>query len=290
LPPDVLTSGGRVNHPTLRLNDGFDRTSPELAGAVKKLQELLNKDGFGLVVDGRFGRDTDRAVKSFQREHELDDDGVVGRFTWAALLDAEPSYTTTLAPDDAGMLAELIQAVPFKTAIDAAAERHELPVCIIGAIGSRESGWGLRLKPQGSSGTGDFIPRPYPTRFRKDRLRPDGRGFGRGLMQIDFDSHEFARSGPWRDPAANIDYGARVLAANRDFLKPTTALKGDRLLRASIAAYNCGTSNVLRAIRDGLDVDFYTSGRNYSADVLNRAGWFCGQGWEWATHPAQRIS
>jgi hypothetical protein len=35
----------------------------------------------------------------------------------------------------------------------------------------------------------------------------------------------------------------------------------------------------LHALRDGRDVDFYTSGRNYSADVLNRAGWFGGHGW-----------
>src|SRR5258706_9937784 len=96
-------------------------------------------------------------------------------------------------------------------------------------------------------------------------------------MQIDFDAHPFARCGAWRDPGANIDYGASVLALALDFLRRRTTLSGDRLLRASIAAYNCGPGNVLRATQVGLDFDYYTSGRNYSADVLNRAGWFYGR-------------
>jgi hypothetical protein len=45
-------------------------------------------------------------------------------------------------------------------------------------------------------------------------------------------------------------------------------------LRAATAAYNCGIGNVLNALRGSLDLDYYTSGRNYASDVLNRAGWF----------------
>ena len=38
--------------------------------------------------------------------------------------------------------------------------------------------------------------------------------------------------------------------------------------------------NVLRTIRDERDVDFYTTGRDYSANVLDRAGFFQTHGWK----------
>jgi len=73
--------------------------------AVKRVQETLIDDGFelprstvqlqlgdiplteysGQTVDGRFGSETLATVKAFQRGHELEDDGIVGRFTMEAL-------------------------------------------------------------------------------------------------------------------------------------------------------------------------------------------------------------
>jgi peptidoglycan hydrolase-like protein with peptidoglycan-binding domain len=47
---------------------------------VKQIQHTL-----GLTVDGRFGRVTDQAVRTFQRAHGLTVDGVVGPITWKAL-------------------------------------------------------------------------------------------------------------------------------------------------------------------------------------------------------------
>jgi hypothetical protein len=268
-----------TTHPMLRLHDGFDGTSPELRDAVKELQELLNADGFALAVDGLFGRSTEAAVKRFQNEQGLDDDGVVGPLTWAALLQTEPTFPTTIPADSPGMLSQLAAAAAYRDAVEAAAQKYAVPVCIIGGICSRECAWGLQLTPTGPAGTGDFTPRRYPTRYRTGPLPPDGAGFGRGLMQIDYDSHAFARTGNWRDPNANIDQGIAILASSRDLLRRKTVLTDDALLRASIAAYNSGAGNVLHALRDGRDVDFYTSGRNYSSDVLNRAGWFGGHGW-----------
>ena len=40
----------------------------------------------GSTVDGEFGPMTEQAVKQFQRDHELDDDGIVGTYTWRELL------------------------------------------------------------------------------------------------------------------------------------------------------------------------------------------------------------
>ena len=275
-----------MSHPILRLNDGFDHTSPELRDEVKALQTELNQEGFALEADGLFGRDTESAVKRFQREHGLDDDGIVGPLTWAALLGTTPPdlstvFPTTFPGNHAALLAQFAQAnTKYKAFIDDAAKQFGFQPSVIGGIGSRESQWGLDLKPAGAgpAGTGDFAPRRFPTRFRTGPLPPEG-GFGRGLMQIDFDAFEFARTGNWKDPAANIRFGCQVLAESHDFIQRKAHLEGRALLRAAIAGYNAGPGNALRAFRDGHDIDFFTTGRDYSKDVLNRAGFFQLKGW-----------
>ena len=52
---------------------------------VKTLQTALNGRGAGLTVDGDFGAKTRDAVKKFQRLNGLEDDGIAGPKTWAAL-------------------------------------------------------------------------------------------------------------------------------------------------------------------------------------------------------------
>lgn len=55
--------------------------------AVRKLQILLNGLGFNCgSVDGDFGAKTLAAVKSFQTHNQLDNDGIVGKKTWEALI------------------------------------------------------------------------------------------------------------------------------------------------------------------------------------------------------------
>jgi peptidoglycan hydrolase-like protein with peptidoglycan-binding domain len=176
-----------MSHPILWLYDGFDHTSPELCDEVKALQTELNREGFALAVDGLFGRDTESAVKRFQREHDLDDDGLVGPLTWAALLGTKPPdlrsvFPTTFPGNHAALLAQFTTAnTLYRAFIDEAATEFGFPPAVIGGIGSRESQWGLDLKPAGPTGTGDFTPRRFPTRFRTGPLPPAG-GFGRGLM------------------------------------------------------------------------------------------------------------
>lgn len=53
---------------------------------TKLIQERLNSVGFKLSTDGIFGGGTERAVKVFQKNRGLTQDGVVGRNTWDWLL------------------------------------------------------------------------------------------------------------------------------------------------------------------------------------------------------------
>lgn len=64
----------RLALPLLRGND------------VKQVQRWLNRDLLtALHVDGAFGMETEKAVRTYQAKHGLDVDGVVGRKTWESL-------------------------------------------------------------------------------------------------------------------------------------------------------------------------------------------------------------
>ena len=76
--PGETSSKTTVKHSTLRRGAKGEE--------VKELQTILAKDGSSLEIDGIFGIGTLSAVKSFQKRHGLDVDGIVGPKTWAELL------------------------------------------------------------------------------------------------------------------------------------------------------------------------------------------------------------
>lgn len=53
---------------------------------TKLIQQRLNSVGFNLSTDGIFGSGTEKAVKVFQKNRGLTQDGIVGKNTWSWLL------------------------------------------------------------------------------------------------------------------------------------------------------------------------------------------------------------
>lgn len=79
---DVLENGGLISsgqaRPTLKMGSS--------GPYVKMLQDLLSTKGFILKSDGYFGPITDAYVRQFQKMSKLEEDGIVGPKTWAALM------------------------------------------------------------------------------------------------------------------------------------------------------------------------------------------------------------
>lgn len=90
----VHTAGGASGGGTgASLSAGSTLTIGARGDRVEALQQLLNTHGYGLVVDGHFGRATLNAVYRFQRARGLSVDGKVGPRT-AAALNQSPSTAT----------------------------------------------------------------------------------------------------------------------------------------------------------------------------------------------------
>ncbi len=99
-----------------------------------------------------------------------------------------------------------------------AAQRYGVDPFALAAIMYNESRGGVATgyTPQGPGGTGDFIPRTSSSKYFKyanpaTGLPPDGKGWGRGLMQIDYGANNaWVIGNPWWDAQTNIDKAADI--------------------------------------------------------------------------------
>ncbi|MEA5537001.1 phage tail tip lysozyme [Crocosphaera sp. XPORK-15E] len=83
-----------IPHIVLKFNDGITDTTSQVVNEVKILQKSLKDWGVLAAnesIDGKFGNKTLEAVKLFQDKKSLQQDGIVGKNTWAALLKVSPS-------------------------------------------------------------------------------------------------------------------------------------------------------------------------------------------------------
>lgn len=212
-------------------------------------------------------------------------------------------------------------AIPLNAAryagdILASARRYDVSPWALMGIMYRESRGGATLTPPGPGGTGDFIKRAPGWKSGSytapaTGLPEDGRGWGRGLMQIDFGvHHDWVTTHDWANPAVNIGKGASLLAENlRFFQRPAAGgvlvsswrlngypaanvagwrakygltsigpfpdprpLSGEALLDAAVAAYNAGVMGVLQALAAGLPASAATAGNDYVPWIASRVG------------------
>ncbi len=181
-------------------------------------------------------------------------------------------------------------ARPYADIILQVAQEKGVDPYIIAAIGQQESRWGQALRPAGPTGTGDFTPRTWTT----PSMPPDGKGWGRGLMQLDY--NVYGNSVDWADPLTNVRLAADHIlnsvnyftsmpsgtvelsgtAASRRGVGPGSypdvrPLADNALSNAVIAAYNTGDRNVLMSLAVGQNPDVTTSGGSYASNALNNA-------------------
>jgi soluble lytic murein transglycosylase-like protein len=169
-------------------------------------------------------------------------------------------------------------ALTYRDAIAQASQTYGMTPSLICAIAWRESGWGQSrlMRPKGPGGTGDWAP-------RQGRMPPDGLGWGRGLMQIDYASHIAFCSNPseWQDPTKNILYGCDIFYGYRKQIQADiSGISSLDLLRASVAAYNAGAGAAIKAIRNGNDVSKITYSPGYVDDIIAAMNWFQTQGFD----------
>lgn len=138
-----------------------------------------------------------------------------------------------MAIDRATLQAHVIRARRDWPFIDDVERQHGLPFGLLFAVGSRETNL---MNVVGDS------------------------GHGFGVWQRDNRTWDVDRS-YLLDVRRQAQDAGDLLADNRRALGTWAA---------AVAAYNCGPGRVRQAISEGRSVDYYTTGRDYSADVLAR--------------------
>ncbi len=117
---------------------------------------------------------------------------------------------------------EWARALPYIDPILTLCEEYGVSPLLLVGMGMRESRWGAALKPPDATGTGDFIKRtwgPYP-------LPPDGKGWGRGLLQLDYGvNRKVLDANEWWKPEVAIRLALAELVANFRFFSSLTAEK-----------------------------------------------------------------
>lgn len=195
-------------HPTLR---NGDRGAP-----VQNLQQTLQSLGYDVgPVDGVWGRKTDAAVRTFQRDRGLKVDGVVGTNTWTSL-------TSTQAPSDSYLAQQYGEPARSEGERPTAAEVR------------REPDWA-------TSGSGSMDHAPFDV----DAGAYQRAGLDEKVFQLALDAYDRAwKRGETRSSVFSVvDYSLK--STERRFF--TIDLASGRLLHAEYMAHGEGTGDHFHA-------------------------------------------
>jgi soluble lytic murein transglycosylase-like protein len=119
---------------------------------VSVLQYLLRRSGAAVRVDGCFGRHTQRALRRFQRAHNLGVDGVAGRQTFRALTRNAPRFVPAAA--HIGTSSSQVRGM-----IDYWAAHYGVDPALMRAVGWMESGYQPNLESSaGAWGVMQILP------------------------------------------------------------------------------------------------------------------------------------
>jgi hypothetical protein len=114
---------------------------------------------------------------------------------------------------------------PWASLFVKAGQTYNVNPWLLAGICWNESRGGSALKPVGAGGTGDFITRSsghVTWKFANPAtgLPPDGLGWGRGLMQIDYGVHnDWVTKNNWADPVVNINKAAEIFRMHMDYFR-----------------------------------------------------------------------
>jgi len=229
---------------------------------VKIWQKFLAQKGyFTGEIDGVFGDKSSEATKKFQTANGLVPDGIVGKVSWGFAF----ANITEVKPEQIRSEADLLLWIkkhlgPYiQKAIAGTVYTEDW----LGAIAARETGFliiryvnrGLGLEEITKRMKGDFNNGIY---------------HGFSFWQIDIRSFpDFINSGKWLDIQMSANKAVDVLTGKTNALKKYRERLGEHLFnRAITAAYNCGESNVEKAILALKDIDSRTFNKDYSKEVF----------------------
>lgn len=190
--------------PKLALGQGELLRRGSRGDNVRRMQEMLQARGVEIEADGIMGRETERAVREFQRKHRLQDDGIVGKDTQGALNGTPPVAKPAPAAkpaDSEGRFADTrrdLDRLPpnlrkHADAFQAAGERHGVDPRFLAAIAMQETGGGtssaFRRKNNAMGVSGRGGPRRFSSveasidHMARGLARPDGYYAGRSTIR-----------------------------------------------------------------------------------------------------------
>lgn len=232
---------------TLKRDDGIVN---DLDEDVKSLQELLNKIGYNLAADGKFGLKTENAIKDFQTKNLiLPPTGIADSITIQKIIEKKEKKNLTN-----GLEIDYNEYKKYESILKSVVQNLkyvDLPLSF--GLGSRESNWGRTLV----NNWGDH-------------------GNAAGIFQVDKRWHKpHIDSGDCNDFTKHSTYALNLLESNiKYFLKKYPLDSKDVNVSRGICAYNAGCGGVDNKLKQGMSADSATTGGNYGTDVLSRTGWF----------------